>query len=629
MLIKIVSINSKLLNECTISRRVMKTIIRGGQLFLHNTRMLKQVLWLVLIIPMLFCMIMNILLAHRDLSEEHFDIAYDYLLARTLVDAGLYDTSINSINYDGAYTKGRVNKNGKILKLEVPALTVLNARIMDWLDIQEILWHNFYISLIPTAIFIFSSIFICYRYGESNSSDHIIHGQEVISSKELRKIIKKDNKKHHSYNLASIPYPKDAEYRHTIITGSTGTGKTLLISELVKQIRERGDRAIIYDKTGIYTERFMQKGDILLNPLDKRSATWSILQEVTDAEDFYNIAASLIPMSNRTEDKFWIASARTVFAEICIKLWQKNPQAKNSELVNILLKQSKSYIEQYLRNTTAINLISGDGNKTAESILGIMSSFTHCLKYLPDGEAFSLDKWLKQEDGSALFLTSHHSKHNAIMPLLVGWLELAITHTLSKPPATKQKTWFIIDEASSLHKIPGLTNALSMARQYGGCFVIGLQSINQFRNLYGNEADIIDDLCNNKVILQTGGYASAEYYSKILGEIEIEKTTEGISYGANTMRDGVNISSQKERKRVVNPTAITELKVREGYIKFGNTYPVAKIEIPIIEYKTKNAQIIPKNNILPAEDLPPSLDMPTQDYKKRKSSTYIQTNDEF
>ena len=51
----------------------------------------------------------------------------------------------------------------------------------------------------------------------------------------------------------AIPWPERAETQHTIISGTTGSGKTVLISDLVAQIRARGERCILYDKMGSYT----------------------------------------------------------------------------------------------------------------------------------------------------------------------------------------------------------------------------------------------------------------------------------------------------------------------------------------------------------------------------------------
>ena len=44
------------------------------------------------------------------------------------------------------------------------------------------------------------------------------------------------------YRIADVPYPERAETQHTIVSGTTGSGKTVLISDLVAQIRERGER---------------------------------------------------------------------------------------------------------------------------------------------------------------------------------------------------------------------------------------------------------------------------------------------------------------------------------------------------------------------------------------------------
>ena len=52
--------------------------------------------------------------------------------------------------------------------------------------------------------------------------------------------------------IAGVPWPKRAETQHTVVSGTTGSGQTVLISDLVSQIRERGERCILYDKMGSY-----------------------------------------------------------------------------------------------------------------------------------------------------------------------------------------------------------------------------------------------------------------------------------------------------------------------------------------------------------------------------------------
>ena len=60
--------------------------------------------------------------------------------------------------------------------------------------------------------------------------------------------------------------------KNGIIAGETGSGKTQLIMQILRQIRDRGDSAIVYDPACEYIQRFYdeKRGDVVLNPLDER-----------------------------------------------------------------------------------------------------------------------------------------------------------------------------------------------------------------------------------------------------------------------------------------------------------------------------------------------------------------------
>ena len=73
----------------------------------------------------------------------------------------------------------------------------------------------------------------------------------------------------------------------------------------------------------------------------------------------------------------------------------------------------------------------------------------------------------------------------------------------------------------------------------------------------------------------------AEYSSKSLGEVEIDETKESLSYGSNTMRDGVNINSAHKMKRLVLPDEIKNLEARTCFVKLCGNYPVAKLKMDI------------------------------------------------
>ena len=75
----------------------------------------------------------------------------------------------------------------------------------------------------------------------------------------------------------------------------------MLISDLVAQIRARGERCVIYDKMGSYTAAFFDPGrDVLMNPLDGRAPRWSPFLEARTPRDFDMMAAALIPQQKGT-----------------------------------------------------------------------------------------------------------------------------------------------------------------------------------------------------------------------------------------------------------------------------------------------------------------------------------------
>ena len=74
-----------------------------------------------------------------------------------------------------------------------------------------------------------------------------IRGAELVSAAELRRRVQPAHLRAlgalpgsgrlRPYRIAGIPYPERTETQHTIVSGTTGSGKTVLISDLVAQIR--------------------------------------------------------------------------------------------------------------------------------------------------------------------------------------------------------------------------------------------------------------------------------------------------------------------------------------------------------------------------------------------------------
>ena len=384
------------------------------------------------------------------------------------------------------------------------------------------------------------------------------------------------------WRIAGIPYPERTETQHTIVSGTTGSGKTVLISDLVAQIRARGERCVLYDKMGSYTATFFDPArDVLMNPLDARAPCWSPFLEARNPRDFDMMAAALIPQQKDTVDPFWVTAARQLFSNGAGVLRQKG-ETRNSVLVEHLLKTDLTALAQAMEGTVAQSIVDPENPKTALSVRAMLTANLAAFEFLPDeGKPFSIREWISRErqDGF-LFLTSRGDQHASLRGLISTWLEIAVNAMLSLAQSDGRRIWVILDELPTLHQVPSLQPGLAESRQFGGCFVLGVQVASALRDLYGrNGAETISGLCGTRVVLAAPDRDTAQWSADSLGRSEVEEVAEGYSYGANTIRDGVSLTPRRELRALALPSEIMRLPNLEGYLKFPGPFPVASIRL--------------------------------------------------
>ena len=431
-----------------------------------------------------------------------------------------------------------------------------------------------------------------------------LRGGELASAKELRRrtlpwwrrrLLRFRPAEAQPYRIAGIPWPKGAERSHTIVSGTTGSGKTVLISDLVEQIRERGERCVIYDKMGSYTETFFDpRWDVLLNPLDERAPRWSPFLEARTALDFDTMAAALIPRQKDAADPFWITAARQLFSHGAAVLWRRG-ETRNRVLVDRLLKTDLSELAAAMEGTVTQSIVDLANPKTALSVRAMLTANIGAMEVLPDeGEPFSIRKWVEREDGrGCLFLTSRGDQHASLRGLISTWLEIAVNSLLSLPRDDARRVWVILDELPTLHQLPSLESGLSETRQFGGCFVLGVQVFSALRDLYGRDlAETISGLCGTRVVLAAPDKDTSAWSAKSLGDVEVETLSEGVSY--ETPREGVTLSTRREERPLVLPSEVSRLENLSGYLKFPGPSPVARIRLKYRKRDIVAARFVPR-----------------------------------
>lgn len=421
--------------------------------------------------------------------------------------------------------------------------------------------------------------------GEDWAKDEHLRGTKLVDAKTLKKIVQ-DMKETRGLTVAGIPIPWEGEPSHFLIAGSPGTGKSVTYKEMLATIRSRKERAIVYDPSGEFTELFYREGkDVLLNPMDKRSESWDVWQECQRDYDYEKVAESLIPDSKKA-DPFWALGARIVFTSITRKM-ASDPERSNEKLYETIMKMSLKDIIGYVKGTEAGAVIDEQGEKTAQSIRAVLATHVMPFRYLTDtGKGFSIRSWVNNEESDQwIFVTGKDDQNAIIRPLASVWLDTFASSVLSLKPDRSRRIWGVIDELSSLQKLPNLLNTLAMSRKFGNPFVIGIQGYGQLCGIYGNEeADAISGMCSTWAVFRFNEFKSAEWASKNLGQFEQLETNEGISYGVSDIRDGVSLNRARQKRELVLPTDIQFLEDLHGYLKLGRGLPVGSFVAKRVPY---------------------------------------------
>jgi hypothetical protein len=268
---------------------------------------------------------------------------------------------------------------------------------------------------------------------------------------------------HHPYSLGGVPYPYGLEQSHTIMIGTTGSGKTTEMRSLVREMRKRGDSAVIFDLTGSFIETFYdEKTDIILNAGDERCPSWSLFEDCTTEAEFTAASMALIPHDGGGGDPFWITAARMLFVQMCLKL-QEFGLTTNKALADNLIKTDLKRVNKILQNTAAEPLTS----PSAARMGSVYAANAQALNSLPDdGEFFSIREWVRNPNkpGSILFVGARYVDLAQYITLLTLFLDIAVNTLMTLPRTSSLHTWYMFDELGALHRLPAIENGLQTAR---------------------------------------------------------------------------------------------------------------------------------------------------------------------
>jgi len=578
-----------------------KNLTQGGQMTAYRLRMFAQVnQWIFNWILLLF-VLMTGLIFWGITPDDTLRNGFWHWTGR------MFSSLVPLMNPSSPATWDVLYHCGDGKQLCKAKLTLAQVIADPWMrEMGANLWVN--LKLCATVSAVFCSVLFCLiawyvgRIGRKEGEDEYISGMTLTEDVPAVNRMLKKMKQRSDLQIGGLHMVQHAEVMNFLIHGTIGVGKSTLIRWLLDYIRKRGDRAIIWDSGGTFTEtHYDERRDVVMNPHDERCPNWVLWRECTSTVDYDNLTEGLMPEEGES-DPFWVSSARTITADTAMRM-ASDPDRSIEKFLTTLMSMGLKDLREYLKNLPSANLVEEKIEKTAISIRSVVTNYAKSLRYLQgldrDGRPeFSIREWMTDAkyDSSWMFISTSARHRTAVRPLISMWLSLATLYLQSMGENPDRRVWFILDELPALQKIPGLAGTLAEARKFGGCFVIGIQNIPQLITIYGQQmAKTIFDLLNTRAYGRNPSAEVAKIVEEDLGPQRRREAREQNSYGLDQVRDGVSISKDKVRESVVDYEQVMRLPNLSFYMRLPGEFPVVKLKLKYRQQRKYHPALMERN----------------------------------
>ncbi len=488
------------------------------------------------------------------------------------------------------------------------------------------LWKVFKSS---SYVYSFIILYITYFLFRSQGlkSDQFLRGTRILTGKEMEKRLREccfaeSVTEGWGMNLkvGEMFLPREAEQKHTLILGSTGTGKTVFFNQIIGQTIKRqekisvNEKSIIYDIKGeLLSKHFRPGSDIIFYPFDRRSTGWSFMNEIRTYADFDVMSTSLFEPPRDSKDSYWYNAARDIFRSGLYYLYSEASEGdgevkvKNRDIWDFFtlpISEISEILNSGLppREKGALKHIENPESPQASSVLSVLQERISFFKYIYDTDGdFSFRKFISDGSNRNLYLLNIKQNDHVFRPLMTFVIDIMIRESLSLPdiklPADRRINFFI-DEFGTLGKMSSVFDFLTMARAKGGALYVVNQDLGSITDIYGKEKkETFFNNFNTNFVFLLNDPTTAEFISRAFGDQELIQKSGDRQISPNSLGDTYTHREQYKINKVVLPSQFIELEPFSCYFKYsGVGFSKIRIEkyffdIKYIPYQEKEFRI--------------------------------------
>ena len=416
--------------------------------------------------------------------------------------------------------------------------------------------------------------------GRRNMRDKRLRGaEEIISTNELNRLVR--SKEESDYKFAEVCLPQKAPMQGILALGAQGTGKSLVIHDLMQQVFARKKKCFIYDQSGEFFRSYFRPGkDFFFNPACEGSVPWSIFAELKYVYDADAMAQAFLPPKAGVvhgASAFFEDAARALFSVMLSRLAGYGA-VNTQDLAKAIFEMPDEEMNQLIEKSVASSAVGGDSKGQRQGVISSIAIYLAGIQAVQPGN-WSIRDFLEADDDARFFILGTDDTKAMFTPLYRLLLTASFAMIAAKQEIVHEdKYWFFLDEVLTLGDIK-LDEALATLRKFGVAVVSGLQSESQVTAAVGKErSETIMNCFNTVLTLRLNEGNMMERAATRLGKLEMETVSQNQALAVNESRDGAGVNIQDQEKWLVMPSEIGGLDDCTGYMKLAGGYPAAKVD---------------------------------------------------
>lgn len=442
-------------------------------------------------------------------------------------------------------------------------------------------------------------------------------------------IVKLNDKYYEREYTGDLKLTLDFFRRHLLIVGATGSGKSVMIKRIMKDVIKKQKKLenpssrdvqweklkkaagnqvsedqlwekykakqmdlrskkkmIVHDIKGDFIEEFYTGDDewIILNPYDKRGYGFEVIELISLTSDIDRVVASIIPRPPGEKDPVWTNVPRSILRAV-INLCLSRDEFLNSDILKYINMGYKKFVYEISEREDFIDdngkekfrRVPLKGMEDAFATLtssetqagnfwSAFSDATQFFRSFTSSERVINARDFVRSDPRNLILANFTEVQEKIAPLLSLFVDCVSSEILALQENNEYEVYLFLDEFNSLEKMPKILELLKLARSKGGILVIGVQEVPPVEERYGKAAlSTVKNNTRTKLIFNINDDETQKMAVALIGKQTMVYSTESNSGGETETKDGFSTSEQRQTKETILDSSVAALKDHQFY----------------------------------------------------------------